>query len=238
MIILEQNYVEHNGKWFKQNAGLAMGAPTSAILAEVFIQYLEHTTICDILMKHQIIDYYRYVDDILIIYSSHKTHIENTMYEFNNIHPNIKFTMEKETNNTINFLDLSINKTDDNLQLGIYRKPTTTDLIIHNDSSHPFEHKRAAINCLINRLNQYPLTHNNKNIEENIVRTILNNNHPSNTIQLTHKPSTKNTTQKRKWATFTYFGHEIRSITKLFKNTEVGVSYKSRNNITLIEIKR
>jgi hypothetical protein len=58
---------------------------------------------------------------------------------------------EKETNNTINFLDLSINKTDDNLQLGIYRKHTTTDLIIHNDSCHPFEHKRAAINILVNR---------------------------------------------------------------------------------------
>jgi hypothetical protein len=162
MIILEQNYVEHNGKWFKQNVGLAMGAPTSAILTEVFIQYLEHTIIFDILMKHQIIDYYRYADDILIIYNSHKTNIENTLYEFNNIHPNIKFTIEKEVNNTINFLDLSINKADNNLQLGIYRKPTTTDSIIHNDSCHPLEHKRAAINFLINRLNQYSLTHNNK----------------------------------------------------------------------------
>jgi hypothetical protein len=26
--ILEQNYIEHNGKWYKQNDGLAMGAPT------------------------------------------------------------------------------------------------------------------------------------------------------------------------------------------------------------------
>jgi hypothetical protein len=56
-------------------------------------------------------------------------------------------------------------------------------------------------------------------------------NYPLNTIQLTHKPSTKNTTQKNKWTTFTYFGHEIRSVTKLFKNTEVGISYKTRNNI-------
>jgi hypothetical protein len=30
-VVLEQNYVSHNGKWFKQNTGLAMGAPTSAI---------------------------------------------------------------------------------------------------------------------------------------------------------------------------------------------------------------
>ncbi|PNF38897.1 hypothetical protein B7P43_G08228 [Cryptotermes secundus] len=125
---------------------------------------------------------------------------------------------------------------------GNLSKTTTTDLIIHNDSCHPFEHKKAAINFLINRMNQYPLPQNNKNIEENIVRTknidenivrtiLNNNNYPLNTILHTHKPSTKNTTLKNKWATFTYFGHEIRSITKLFKNTEVGISYKTKNNI-------
>jgi phosphomannomutase len=100
----------YNGKWFKQNDGLAMGAPTSAILAEVFIQYLEHTTIIDILKKFQIIGYYRYVDDILISYNTHITSTNNALDEFNNIHPKIKFTMEKEINNTINFLHLSIEK--------------------------------------------------------------------------------------------------------------------------------
>jgi hypothetical protein len=67
--ILEHNYIEHNGKWYKQNDGLAMGAPTSAILAEAFIQHLEYTRIVVILMKFQIIDYHKNVDDILIIYS-------------------------------------------------------------------------------------------------------------------------------------------------------------------------
>jgi hypothetical protein len=66
-VILEQNYIQHNRQWYKQDNGLAMGAPTSAILMETFMQYLEHTIIVDILKKYQIIDYYRYVDDILII---------------------------------------------------------------------------------------------------------------------------------------------------------------------------
>jgi hypothetical protein len=70
--------------------------------------------------------------------------------------------MEKEVNRAINFLDLSINIIDNNLQLGIYRKPTTSDLIIHNDSCHPLEHKKAAIDFLVNRLNLYPITNNNK----------------------------------------------------------------------------
>jgi hypothetical protein len=45
-------------------------------------------------MKHQIIDYYRYIDDI---YNMHTTNIENTLMEFRAIHQKIKFTMEKET---------------------------------------------------------------------------------------------------------------------------------------------
>jgi hypothetical protein len=82
------------------------GAPTSAILTETFMQYLEHTTIVDILMKYQIIDYYRYVDDILIIYIAQTTNISNALNEFNRIHPNIKFTMEEEQDNKINYLDI------------------------------------------------------------------------------------------------------------------------------------
>jgi hypothetical protein len=100
-LILEQNYFQFKNQLYKQNDRLAMGAPTSAILAETFIQYLEHTIIYQILRKHQIIDYYRYVDDILIIYNVQHT---NTLDKFNNIHQKIKFTMEQETLNKINHL--------------------------------------------------------------------------------------------------------------------------------------
>jgi hypothetical protein len=46
-----------------------MGAPTSALLAEVFIQHSEHYYLINILKKHHIIDYCRYLDDILIRYN-------------------------------------------------------------------------------------------------------------------------------------------------------------------------
>jgi hypothetical protein len=35
---------------------------------------------------------------------------ENILHEFNTIYPKIKFTMEKETKNRINYLDLTITK--------------------------------------------------------------------------------------------------------------------------------
>jgi hypothetical protein len=68
---------------------MAVGARTSAILAAVFIQHLEHNKIINILKKRHIIDYYRYVDDILIVYNTHATNIQDTLTDFNTLHPKI-----------------------------------------------------------------------------------------------------------------------------------------------------
>jgi hypothetical protein len=95
-MILKQNYLQFNNQFYKQNEGLTMGAPTSATLTEIFIQHLQHTIIYKILKNHQIIDYHRYVDDILIIYNEHHTNIDKTLDEFNRIHPKIKFTIKKK----------------------------------------------------------------------------------------------------------------------------------------------
>jgi hypothetical protein len=54
----------------------------------------------------------------------------------------IKFTIETEKHNTLNYLHLTITNKYNKLTFGIYRKPTNTDLIIHNDSCHPYEHKK------------------------------------------------------------------------------------------------
>jgi hypothetical protein len=70
-IILEQYYIEHNRKWYKQKNCLTMGTHTSTILAEVLIKHLKHTVIVCILKKFQATDYNRYVNNILILYNTH-----------------------------------------------------------------------------------------------------------------------------------------------------------------------
>jgi hypothetical protein len=77
-----------------------MGAPTSAILAETYVQNMEHTQMYSILTKQKAIAYYRYVDDIIIIYDQRKTNINHTLQEFNKLQPNIQFTIENKTNKT------------------------------------------------------------------------------------------------------------------------------------------
>jgi hypothetical protein len=75
--LMEQNYFQFNQQYYKQTEGLAMGAPTSAILAEVYIQYIEHKKLYHILKKHQIPGCLRYVDDILIIYNQNETYTKH-----------------------------------------------------------------------------------------------------------------------------------------------------------------
>jgi hypothetical protein len=73
-----------------------MGTPTSAILPEVYIKFLEYTEIVNILIKHQIVDYHGYVDDILIVYNTQRMNIHDTLNEFNAINTKLKFTREKQ----------------------------------------------------------------------------------------------------------------------------------------------
>jgi hypothetical protein len=57
----------------------------------------------------------------------------------------LQFTIEEGFENKINFLDITISKEINNVQVTIFRQPTATDTIIPNDSYHPLEYKLAAI---------------------------------------------------------------------------------------------
>jgi hypothetical protein len=79
-------------------------------------------------------------------------------------------------------------------------------------------------------MNQYPLTRANIKKENEIIKEILNNDYLQQNIYQKQKPPRTNVEQK-KWIAFTYFGPETRAITKLFRNTNIGIAYRTRNNI-------
>jgi hypothetical protein len=126
--------------------------------------------------------------------------------------------MEKQIDNKLNYLDITIENTNNTFTFSIYRKSTTTDLITHNESCHPTENKYSAIRHLTNRMNTYPISTESKHSELQLIKTVLhNNNYPSQTRSHTKAKQNKKTTPKQKWATFTYIGNETRSIARLFK---------------------
>jgi hypothetical protein len=84
--------------------------------------------------------------------------------------------MENEINDHNNFLDITITKKENRLSYTVYRKPTTIDIIIPNDSCHPSQHKMAAIRFLTKRRDSYQLYNADKLIENNTINHILHNN--------------------------------------------------------------
>jgi hypothetical protein len=175
-IIITQNYFRYNNSQYVQEQGLAMGAPTSSIFSEIYLQYLKNTKIFIILKNYHLIGYFRCVDDILLVYKNGLTNFHEILNLFNKLSPTMTFTMEKEINNSINFIGITVHKTDHNISFNIYRKPTATDIIIPIDSWHPPEHRMAAVRYLANLMLTYPMNDTNKKKEYNTIKQILHNN--------------------------------------------------------------
>jgi hypothetical protein len=114
----------------------------------------------------------------------------------------------------INFLDLTITRKTTNLEIDIFRKPTTTNTTINYLSSHPLEQKRAAYRYFIERMFRLPLNKEHQRKEwTTILEIARSNNFPDNILfrlrqQIEHKiarttiPTEPKTNTK--WTTFTY----------------------------------
>jgi hypothetical protein len=147
-VITKQNYLISNNDIIIQNDGLAMGAPSSSIIAEIFLQHAENLHLASLAQKLIVINYFLYVDYILLIFAPNHSNVQAILTDFNVLNPRLHFTEETEVNNSLNYLDISIRRTPTGLKTSIYRKPTFTGTIIPYTSNHPTQHKYAAIEFL------------------------------------------------------------------------------------------
>ena len=115
---------------------------------------------------------FKYEDDILLLYNGNSIQTKQLHQHINKLHRKLNFTLETEVNNTMNFLDLTITKTDNRHTFNIYRKPTTTLTAIHNTSNHPTQHEHATIHPMVKILLNVPLNQTYYNIEVNTIKYI------------------------------------------------------------------
>ena len=113
MATKETNFI-FNNKVYDQIDGVAMGSPLAPILANVFMRKFEENAILSYPGERP--RYYRrYVDDSFLIFKS-QNEVAPFFTYMNSLHPNIKFTMEKEANGTIAFLDVKVTKVHEKFQ--------------------------------------------------------------------------------------------------------------------------
>ena len=103
--ILVNNVISINDEYFLQVCGTAMGTRMAQCYVNIFIAELEENFLSGYPYKPLV--YYRYIDDIFIIWSHGLDLLHNFINSFNNQHSNIIFTTNISTT-SVNFLDVTI----------------------------------------------------------------------------------------------------------------------------------
>ena len=135
----------HNG-FYRQIDGLAMGSPPAPHLANGWLSKY------DPIIKADTRLYARYMDDIL--QNMKRALIDEKLSEINNLHPSLKFTIERETNGAIPFLDMKILNDTGTLSSTCYNKPTDTGLIMNYHALAPKRYKRTVEVGLVHRIHR------------------------------------------------------------------------------------
>ena len=119
------------------------------VLANLFMGYHEKKWLQEF-DKGKVLMYKRYVDDIFCMFQNEKD--AEIFFEFLNCqHQNIKFTLEKENNKFLSFLDILIKNEGTHFLTSVYRKETLIGLFTHFNSFTPMSYKIGLVRCLIHR---------------------------------------------------------------------------------------
>ena len=136
-----------NNVMYKQIDGVTMGSPLGPALANIFVGYHENKLFQTI---NEPFFYTRYVDDTFSIFRT-EADADQFFLALNSLHPALKFTMEKEADQALSFLDVKVDKSEKQFLTSIYRKPTFTGRYMRWDSFAPSKRKTNLIETLVHR---------------------------------------------------------------------------------------
>ena len=125
-LFLNSTFFQFDGKYYRQTLGSPIGSCTSPIFAEVVLEALKINSINKLKSSNtlnpnanyyskppvynndMVLMYKRYVDDLFLIVKEDQ--IEPVQNIFNSFNSHLQFTVEKETNNIISFLDIKMKR--------------------------------------------------------------------------------------------------------------------------------
>ena len=116
---------KYNNIYYQQIFGTAMGSPVLAVMANLVMENLEKRALSTSIVQPCF--WKRYVDDVCAAVNS--SLVQTLQRHLNNIDPSIQFTVERERNRKISFLDVTVcRQVNGRLSTKVYRKPTHTAL--------------------------------------------------------------------------------------------------------------
>ena len=94
---------------YQQEEGLAMGSPLSPVLANIYMENFEEMALGSTSLKQFM--WFRYVNDIFFLWP-HQEDVQTLLDHMNSVQPSIQFTMEKDQDNKLPFLNVLVTCSD------------------------------------------------------------------------------------------------------------------------------
>ena len=131
----------------RQINGVAMGSPLGPALASIFVGY-EEAQLFNIAKRPLV--YFLYVDDTFVVFNNEKD-CNTFLTRLNSLHPLLRFTYEKESNHSLPFLYVLVERHDSEFLTSVYRKPTFTGQYLRWNSFSPQKRKINLIGTLVHK---------------------------------------------------------------------------------------
>ena len=113
--------------YHQQKFGLSMGSSLNGIIACLFLEFLESQPFKHLLPND--IHYFRYIDNLLIIYSK-EHYIPFITHKLNQVEPRIISPYDLEKNNSLLFLDILLINNNNKLKFKVYHKINNKNVYI------------------------------------------------------------------------------------------------------------
>ena len=150
-ICLETHFKTLDWRVFTQMNGTPIGKSISGPIAGIYMNWFEEEFIQSSQCEMKPVLWKRMRDDILIIWEHGEEKLEEMLGYLNQHEKRIQFTVEKEINGILPFLDLSIKRNDHSLITKIYRKGTHTFRYLNWRSNHSKKCLLGVMKGLIHR---------------------------------------------------------------------------------------
>ena len=166
--------------------------------------------------------------------------VQTLQDHLNNLEPSIQFTVERETNQEISFLDVCVYR-QGNGQLAnkVYRKSTHTERYLAFELHHPIAHKKAVVKLLTNCANNIPTTsdHRAKELKQvtlallangYLKRFLINSSQPKRSPQ---QPVTAAPEDEKSFCVLPYVQGTTEPIKRVLSSYNVKVALKPHQTI-------
>lgn len=134
--VLTRNYFKFEEGFYLQRRGTAMGANVAPSFANIFVTTLESDAIYISHHFHNVVQWWRYIDDIFVIWKGTVEELQDFHVFLNSINRTIKFTLTYSLEN-ITFLDTRVRIEGQALVTELYQKETDRNTLLHYSSGHP-----------------------------------------------------------------------------------------------------